>query len=117
MQSVSKNRMVASRRYLESLQASLVKEGDDRLSRVLADYDTTKFAFQWAVLVIVSILLTVFIRFALQADGWHCLAIGVAATILGVIHHEVMRGLDRYFDRRIYEVVPEDMRWCFRQPS
>ncbi len=117
MPSASEKSSAASRHPLELGQTNLINESDPRFFRLLTDYETTKFAFQWAVTVFASILPALFIRFAFLSDNWHCLATVLAAVIVGLLYGPIDRGLNRYFDHRIDEVIPANLRGRFQRTS
>jgi hypothetical protein len=115
MADVVENSEWASRHYLEQLQANLKRDGDDRLTRALADYDVSKFALSWITSVAAAILITIFVRSACLGNGLDCILIMLIGVVLGLIYREGNQRLFRHYNRRFYEAVPEDLRWCFRQ--
>jgi demethoxyubiquinone hydroxylase (CLK1/Coq7/Cat5 family) len=115
MECVVEKEEVVSRHYLEQLQIKLERVGDDRLARALADCDILRFAIQWTSCLAAAVLLVMFVRSALLAQVWHCLAMVLGGALLGSILRAVDRQLLRHYHRRFYEAVPEDLRWCFRR--
>jgi len=73
----------ASRHYLEQLQANLKRDGDDRLTRALADYDVSKFALSWITSVATVILITIFMRSTYLGNGLDCILIMLIGVVLG----------------------------------
>jgi len=109
------NGEVVSRHYLDQLQINLKRDGDDRLARALADCDTVRFALTWITCLVASVLLTFFVRSEFLAHGWDCAAIVLAGALLGIMNRAVDQRLLRHYNRRFYEAIPEDLRWCFRR--
>ena len=114
MESVVEDKEVVSRHYLEQLQIKLVREGDDRLARALDDYDTLRFSLEWITSLAAAFLLTFFVRSVFLAEG-NCLAIALAGSLLGIVNRTIDILLLRHYNRRFYEAVPENLRWCFRR--
>jgi hypothetical protein len=108
---------IASRKYLEHLQENLKQDGDDRLARALADYDTLIFALEWIFLVLSTILLVCFIHFAFSGEGWNCFAVFLGGLTLGLIARKITRQVHRYFGKQLYEALPPELRWCLRFSS
>jgi len=104
-----------SRHYLEQLQANLKRDGDDRLTRALEDCDVFRFSLSWITYFGVAILLTMLVRSACLGNGLDCFLIMLIGAALGLIYREGDRRLIRHYNRRFYEAVPEDLRWCFRR--
>jgi hypothetical protein len=115
MECVVENRAVVSRYYLEQLQISLERDGDERLAQALGECDTIRFGLSWITSLVVAILLALFVRSAFLADGWHCLFIFWDGAILFMISRAVDQRLVSHFNRRFYESIPDDLRWCFRR--
>ena len=115
MESVIGNREVVSRHYLEQLRTKLERDGNDRLARELDDYDTLRFTLEWITCVAAAGLITLFVQSAWLTHGWYCLTIVLAGVLLGVINRAVDQTLLCRYNRRFYEDIPEDLRWCFRR--
>jgi len=115
MECVVEDREVVSSHYLEQLQVTLTREGDDRLARARDDYNTLRFALEGFTSIAAVVLLTFFVRSAFLAEGWNCLALALAGPLLGMAYRVIHLGLLRHYNRRFYELVPEDLRWCFRR--
>lgn len=112
---VIQNSERSSRHYLEQLQATLKKDGDDRLARALADYDILKFSLGWITSIASAILITLFVRSVYLGNGLDCFIIMLTGVGIRFIYQECDRRLFRHYSRRFYEAIPEDLRWCFRQ--
>jgi hypothetical protein len=115
MECVIGKREVVSRHYLEQLRIKLQREGDDRLARQLDDCDTLRFALEWITCLAATGLITLLVQSAWLAHGWYCLTIVLAGGLLGVINRAVDQRLLCRYNRRFYEAIPEDLRWCFRR--
>jgi hypothetical protein len=115
MASVVQNREVVSRHYLEQLQSTLESEGDDRLARALAECDTVRFALDWITCLGMTGLVALLVRSVVLAQGWQCVAIVSAAALLVIINRSASQLLLGHYNRRFYDALPDDLRWCFRQ--
>jgi hypothetical protein len=117
MPNVVEGREVVSRRYLEQLQINLKRDGDDRLACAMADCDIVRFTLEWITCVVAAILLTLFVRSAFLGHSLDCFFIMFAGAVLFLINRVTDQRLVRHYNRRFYESIPEDLRWCFhRQP-
>jgi hypothetical protein len=117
MQRVPETSWVTSRKYLEHLQEKLRQDGDQRLARALSDYDTLIFALEWILSLLSMVLLVCFVHFAFLRESWDCFAVSLGGMALGFTAWEVFRQVNRYFGKRVYEALPQDLRWCLRVMS
>ena|ERR1700678_2593722 len=115
MESVIENREVVSRHYLEQLRIQLEREGDDRLARELDDCDTLRFTLEWITCLAATGLITLFVQSAWLTHDGYCLTLVLAGVLLGVINRAVNQRLLCRYNRRFYEAIPENLRWCFRR--
>jgi hypothetical protein len=106
-----------SRNQLQRIQVILEKDGDDRLARVLDEYDTMRFTLSWVMCVGSSILLTLFVRSAYLGHGLDCFIIVLTGGLVGLLYRVVTQFLDHRYNRRIHGAIPEDLRWYFRQSA
>jgi len=117
MECVSGHAGEASRDYLEQLRLSLAKEGDDRLARALDEHDTLRFILDWSMSLAAACLVTFFMRSLFLAQGRECLLSALAGTLALTVYYAIAEGLRRLYNRRFYDAVPEDLRWCFRRTA
>jgi len=115
MECVVEEREVVSSHYLEQLRTTLTEEGDDRLARALDDYNTLRFALEGITSIAAVVLLTFLGRSAFLEEWPNCVAIALGGVLLGIVWRAINLGLVRHYNRRFYEAVPEDLRWCFRR--
>jgi hypothetical protein len=113
--SVFENGQVASRHHIERLGEKLKMIGDTRLNRALAECDTIRFALAWITCLAATVLLMFFIESAFLSDALDCSMMILAGAILAIVNRGIDRRLVRYYNKRFYEAIPEDLRWCFRQ--
>jgi hypothetical protein len=106
---------VASRHRIEQLGDKLKMKGDHRLVRALAACDTIRFALAWITCLAATVLLALFIEAAFSADGLDCTMMILAGAILAIVNRLIDRRLVLHYNQRIYEAIPEDLRWCYRQ--
>jgi hypothetical protein len=115
MASVVENREVVSRHYLEQLQTTLESDGDDRLARALTECDTIRFGLDWVTCLGMTGLIAALVHFIYLGDNWSCAVVAIAAVLLVTINRSVDQLLLSYYNRRFYEAIPHDLRWCFRR--
>jgi hypothetical protein len=106
---------VASRHRIEQLGDKLKMNGDHRLVRALAECDTIRFALAWITCLAATVLLALFIEAAFAANGLDCTMMFFAGAILAIVNRLIDRRLVLHYNKRIYEAIPEDLRWCYRQ--
>ncbi len=107
----------ASRDYLQKLRRSLAKEGDDRLARALTEYETLRIVLEWSTSWAAAILITLFAWSLFHAQGRSCLVVALVGALAAILHHALAEWLSRHYNRRFYDAVPENLRWCFRRTA
>jgi len=115
MERVVENDEVVSRHYIERLRDNLKMMGDNRLDRALAECDTVRFALAWITCLAATVLLSFFLESAFLADGLDCSIMVLAGVILVIVNRAVDRRVVRHYNKRFFEALPENLRWCFRQ--
>ena len=106
-----------SRNHLRRIQVILEKDGDDRLARVLDEYDTTRFTLSWVTCVGSSVLLTLFVRSAYLGHGLDCFILVLTGGLIGLLYRVVTQCLSHKYNQRIHGAIPEDLRWYLRQSA
>jgi hypothetical protein len=105
---------VASRRSIEHLRDKLKMNGGHRLDRAWAECDTLRLALAWMTGLAVTVLLTFFVECAFSSDGLDCSILIIAGVILAIVNRAVDRRLVRHDNKRFYQALSEERRWCSR---
>jgi hypothetical protein len=112
---VLENGEVVSRHYIERLRDNLKMIGDTRLDRALAECDTIRFALAWMTCLAATVLLSFFLESVFLGDGLDGSLMVLAAVILAIMNRAVDRRIVRHYNKRFFEAIPENLRWCFRR--